>query len=145
MASLQLKATLEALPAIRAFVVGAAERSGLDRRAAYRLQLAVDEIATNIVVHGQADCGTAGSTIGVDAVSAGPQLTIIVEDDGPRFDPLTREAPSAEDLARPLDDRPMGGLGLFLAIRGVDEFRYERHGQINRNIFVVRVPAGPSA
>jgi hypothetical protein len=39
----------------------------------------------------------------------------------------------------------MGGLGLFLAIRGVDEFRYERHGQINRNIFVVRVPAGPSA
>jgi len=36
--------------------------------------------------------------------------------------------PEAEDLARPLEERRMGG-GIFLAIRGVDRFGYCREGQ----------------
>ena len=53
MDELRVTATLEVLSSIGAFVMKAAENAGLDRRAAYRLRLAVDEMATNIIVHGQ--------------------------------------------------------------------------------------------
>jgi anti-sigma regulatory factor (Ser/Thr protein kinase) len=143
-APLQVEATLAALPEIRAFVTRAAESAGLDRRAAYRLCLAVDEIATNIVIHGQPSAGGAVSVIGVDATVSGARLTVVVEDDGPAFDPLAREVPTADDLKRPVGDRPIGGLGVFLAIRGVDEFRYERDANANRNVFMIRLPSSVS-
>jgi serine/threonine-protein kinase RsbW len=34
-----------------------------------------------------------------------------------------------------MEQRPIGGLGVFLAIRGVDQFQYERVGDRNRSIF----------
>jgi anti-sigma regulatory factor (Ser/Thr protein kinase) len=140
MTTLRVDATLESLAAIRAFVVRESEAAGLDNRASYRLRLAVDEIVTNIVVHGRpADAG-AEATIGLDAVLADDRLTIVVEDRGPAFDPLTLETPEADDLKRPLEQRAIGGLGVFLAIRGVDEFRYERTSGANRNVFVVHRP-----
>jgi anti-sigma regulatory factor (Ser/Thr protein kinase) len=46
--------------------------------------------------------------------------------------------PTAEELAEPLEDREIGGLGIFLALKSVDEFRYERRGDINVNTFVMR-------
>ena len=47
----------------------------------------------------------------------------------------------ADQIDLPLADRPIGGLGVFLAMEGVDEFRYEYDGACNRNIFVMRSPA----
>ena len=137
-ASLRVGARLDALPEIRAFVGRFAEQAGLDQRAVYRLRLAVDEIATNIVIHGRPPDGNGDRSIGVDATITRESLTVVVEDEGPVFDPLGHEAPDADVLTRPIQDRPVGGLGVFLAIRGVDEFRYERRDGINRNVFVVR-------
>lgn len=137
--SLRVDATLDALAEIRAFVEKAAEAAGLNRRAAYRLRLAVDEIVTNIVMHGRPTDGDALSSIGVDALVADARLTIVVEDRGPAFDPMAHDTPDDEELKRPIDERQIGGLGVFLAIRGVDEFRYERSGNTNRNVFVVRL------
>ena len=53
MDGLTVGATLESLSAIGAFIRDAAAEAGLDSRAAYRLRLAVDEMATNIIVHGR--------------------------------------------------------------------------------------------
>ena len=53
MGELRVVATLEALGAIGAFVMDAAREAGRPARAANRLRLAVDELATNVVVHGQ--------------------------------------------------------------------------------------------
>jgi len=140
-ASLRVDARLEALSAIGAFVLKAAGDAELDARAAYRLRLAVDEIATNIVVHGRPAEHGGEATIEVDAVFDGERLTVALEDRGPAFDPLAHEVPDDTDLARPLDERPIGGLGVFLAIRGVDEFRYERTPTGNRNVFTVKRPS----
>ncbi|HUR36103.1 MAG TPA: ATP-binding protein [Vicinamibacterales bacterium] len=141
MASLRVDARLEALAEIGTFVLQAAGKAGLDHRTAYRLRLAVDEVATNIVVHGRPGEHGGEPTIDVEAVIDPEHLTIAIEDHGPAFDPLTRERPDASELARPLTERPFGGLGVFLAIRCVDQFRYERIGQANRNILVVERPA----
>jgi len=128
--------TLNSLSLIREYVTSAARSAGLDKKATYELCLAVDEIATNIIVHGYQEAGRSGM-LDIRADLDGRKLIVTVEDDGEPFDPRDSKMPDSDDLLRPLEDRPVGGLGLFLAIQGVDEFQYERVGGRNRNIFVV--------
>lgn len=134
-----MSASLDALSSIGAFVLSAAEKAGLDKRAAYRLRLAVDEIATNVVVHGRpAEKGYSPEMV-LTTEMDDRSLTVTLEDAGPAFNPLEREDP--DHIDNPMHERPIGGLGVFLAIRGVDQFRYERTGNANRNVFVVLRPA----
>jgi serine/threonine-protein kinase RsbW len=128
--------TLDSLGLIRAYVTSAAQSAGLDNKATYKLCLAVDEIATNIIVHGYQEAGRSG-VLDVRVAMDARTLTITIEDDGTPFDPRESDLPSSKDLSAPLEDRPIGGLGVFLAFDGVDEFRYERSGERNRNVFIV--------
>lgn len=132
------------------YVAWAAAAFGLDDAATYRLSLAVDEIATNIVLHGYEDAGLtgdlriwAGTEAGTDAEP--DKLSIYLEDTGAPFDP--RQAPQPPDLDRPLEERRDGGLGIFLALWGVDGFTYEREGDTNRCVFQMhrRTPAAGNA
>jgi anti-sigma regulatory factor (Ser/Thr protein kinase) len=141
MNELRVGASLEVLGSIGAFVLEAANQAGLDRRAAYRLRLAVDEIATNVIVHGKPLEHSGYDEISLAAEMDEHSLQITLEDCGPEFNPLEREVPD-DDLEKPLEHRPIGGLGVFLAVRGVDSFRYERAGDRNRSIFVVKRPQG---
>ncbi len=114
------------------YVTWAAAAFGLDEAATYRLSLAVDEIATNIVLHGYDDAGRSGD-LTIWAETGEDTLAICLEDTGNPFDP--RQAPQPPDLDRPLEERRDGGLGIFLALWGVDGFAYERHGETNRCVF----------
>jgi serine/threonine-protein kinase RsbW len=142
MDELRVTAKLEVLSSIGAFVLKAAENAGLDRRAAYRLRLAVDEMATNIVVHGNPLEHSGDDEIRLTAEVTDQSLTITLEDRGPEFNPLEHETPEGH-ISEPMEQRPIGGLGVFLAIRGVDSFLYERVNDRNRSTFIVhRRPAG---
>jgi serine/threonine-protein kinase RsbW len=130
---------LDSLASIRAFVDRAAEAAGLDRKAGYRLRLAVDEIATNIVTYGYRGAGRTGD-IRVEADADDEWLTVSLEDSGLLFDPTAVDEP--DNLEDPLEERPIGGLGIFLTVRGVDAFRYEQRDGRNVNVFAMRRPAG---
>lgn len=120
------------------YVTWAAAAFGLDEAAAYRLSLAVDEIATNIVLHGYEDAGLSGDlTIWAD--TSDDRLSIYLEDKGQPFDP--REAPRPADLDLPLEERKDGGLGIYLALWGVDGFRYEQATARNLSVFIMNRPA----
>jgi serine/threonine-protein kinase RsbW len=134
MEPLTVPGTLASLASIREYVRAAAAQSGLDSKRAYRLELAVDEIATNIVNHGYHEAGRAGNVV-VHAEIGADALTIVLEDTAVPFDPRVVTRPEQIDL--PLAERPIGGLGLFLAMENVDEFDYEYAAGCNRNIFVV--------
>jgi anti-sigma regulatory factor (Ser/Thr protein kinase) len=129
-------AELGSLSGIRAYVQSAAAAAGLDGKATYNLQLAVDEIATNVIAHGYQEAGLQGE-LSVEAESAAEALTVTLRDRGAPFDPRTRELPDEEDLAKPLEERREGGLGIFLAFAGVDRFDYRRDDDTNVNTFVV--------
>jgi serine/threonine-protein kinase RsbW len=129
-------ATLDSLGTIADYVMAAAASAGLDRRASYRLRLAVDEIATNIIVHGYANAGHQG-VLELRADIDDRTLTIAIDDTGVTYDP--RQAP-IPDINLPLDQRPIGGLGVYLAMRNVDEFVYEHLGDRNRTIFKMYLP-----
>lgn len=137
MESRSMPATLESLAEVRAFVKEAADRAGIDDSRTYQLQLAVDEIATNIILYGYKDAGE-GAVFSVGAETTGDSLVITLKDQAPPFDPRTMQMPEEEDLARPLEDRKIGGLGIYLAVQGVDRFDYRREDGSNLNIFEVR-------
>jgi anti-sigma regulatory factor (Ser/Thr protein kinase) len=138
---LSLPGKPENISQIMDFVTWLAAAAGLDEAAIYRLSLAVDEIATNIVVHGYGDSGRFGNlTIWADV---GERLKIYLEDTGEPFDP--RQAPQPQNLDQPLEERGDGGLGIYLALWGVDDFSYERVGDANRSIFVMERPGRPPA
>jgi serine/threonine-protein kinase RsbW len=129
-------ATLDSLGAIAEYVMAAAASAGLDKRASYRLRLAVDEIATNIIVYGHTKAGLQGA-LELRADIDDRTLTLAIEDTGIAYDP--RQAP-VPDINQPLEQRPIGGLGVYLAMRSVDEFLYEHVGDRNRTIFKMHLP-----
>ena len=105
----------------------------------YRARLdpkAVDEIATNIVTYGYERAGLSGD-ITVSGTVTEQAVTITVRDAAAAFDPRSHELPDEDDLAVPLDEREIGGLGIFLAVNGVDQFSYERDGDHNLTSFTM--------
>ncbi len=134
--TLVLPANLDSLGIIRKFALEAAAAAGMDENASYNLQLAVDEIATNVIVHGYQEANLTGE-IRVYKEQTDKRLRIIIEDTGVPFDPRTLELPDEKELSRPIEERSVGGLGIYLAFKGVDRFDYERVDNRNRNIFEV--------
>lgn len=135
MKPLTVSGTLDSLGLIREHVRIAAAEAGLDRKRAYRLELAVDEVASNIVNHGYVENGMSGN-IAICATLTPELLRIELEDTSPPFDPRVVERPEQIDL--PLAQRPIGGLGVFLVMQYVDEYGYEYVNGRNLNTFVMR-------
>ena len=127
----------DSLESIRQVVKEASRQVGLSKKATYNLMLAVDEIASNIIMHGYEEAGINGP-IDVLTEFADQQLIITLEDDAAPFDPLAREKPGDDFFNMPLEDRPIGGMGIHLTVNGVDEFKYELTNNRNRNIFIMK-------
>ena len=128
--------TLNSIAPIRAYVAEVARAAGLDAERTYNLCLAVDEIATNIVLHGYEEAGLEGD-IDFQTAQGGGHLTILLLDHGRAYDP--KEVPQP-DVTNPLSQKVIGGWGIFLARSGVDEFDYTLTGDGNVHRFVVRLP-----
>lgn len=136
MKPLNLPGNLKSLGEIGKYIMDVANEASLEKKSAYKLRLAVDEIATNIISHGYEESGLEGN-IKVHGNIENNQVVIILEDTGIPYDPTTKTLD--QDLNLSLEERPVGGLGVFLAIDGVDEFLYERDGNVNRNILIVKL------
>ena len=107
-----------------------AERFGADQGLAeddvMAVNLVLDELVANIIENGYDD--TAEHQIHVTLGLEGRELTILVEDDGRPFDPTAAPPP---DLDLPLEDRPVGGLGIHIVRTVMDSVQYERRGDRN--------------
>jgi len=132
--------TLDSLELVRSYVSEAARAAGLDSGRTYKLCLAVDEIATNIVVHGYEEVGLEGDIL-VEASQENGQLIIRLLDHGRTYDPDQVPQP---DLENPLKQQT-GGWGVFLGKIGVDQFDYTPTDSGNVHRFVVRLPEGIAA
>jgi serine/threonine-protein kinase RsbW len=133
MQELSIPSELKFLEDVSEFVLKAAQAANLGEDATYKLRLAVDEIATNIILHGYHEAGENGQLV-LEARLDEQSLTIRLEDTARPYDPRLAHLP---DTAAPLEQRKVGGLGVHFALNAVDRFHYERVGDCNRNIFVM--------
>lgn len=125
----------ESLQALRDFVVAASNEAGLEKQKMSRLRLAVDEIATNIILYGYRDAGLTGD-VTIESELKPEVLRVSLFDNAIAFDPTQHDAP--DNLEDALIDREIGGLGIYLVIQNIDEFRYERVGDSNCNHFIMK-------
>jgi len=120
MRSVRFAAKFEYLDEIRDFVGAIARDGGFGEKDVYNIQLATDEAASNIIEHAYE-----GVSDGVLDLSCGMEkelIRIILIDYGMPFDPAAIPMP---DLKADLSDRKIGGLGIFLMRKLMDEVHYE--------------------
>lgn len=134
MGSLSVPGSLDSLGPLRDCVRTAASSAGLDRTAVYRLVLAVDEVATNIVTHGYDEAGLVGAIVIWCEVDP-DVFRVCIEDTGAPYDPSRYHA---VDVDQPLENRKEGGLGVFLAMHGVDDLQYGNAGGRNLHKLIVQ-------
>lgn len=113
-------ARFDSLAAIGEFVTRAADAAGLDARAVYAVQLAVDEACSNIIEHAYG--GEGRGDIECTYIINSHGLTVILRDYGCPFDPTSVPEP---DLCASLEDRQAGGLGLYCIRQLMDQVCFE--------------------
>jgi serine/threonine-protein kinase RsbW len=138
MKSLRLPATLENLDRVRTFVLDEAGTLGFPREMLFRIDLVLEELATNVVLYAYPD-KPGDMEIRCDVVD-GSTLYVELRDSGIAFDPLTRQGP---DIEQGCNERGIGGLGIYLARRMVDGIGYRREN--HTNILTVRFKLGQSS
>ena len=93
----------------------------------YLANLAIEELVTNCIKYGYDD--SAEHIIEIELKLSEAQLEIIVTDDGHPFNPLHLPEP---DTSLPLEERPIGGLGIHLLRKMSDAMDYTRTEGRNR-------------
>jgi anti-sigma regulatory factor (Ser/Thr protein kinase) len=120
------------IPNILRFVSELAKAAGIHPKRVAHLELAVEEAVMNIASYAY-PIPPGDVTVRVEWI--GDRLVTSLIDDGVPFDPLKVDAP---DLHAGAEERPVGGLGIFLLRRIMDEVHYERHDGHNVLMLVIR-------
>ena len=138
--SLALTNNVSEVDRLSRFVKAFTERIGLDKALASNLRLAIEEAVVNVMnyAYPKETTGTieleADIMVSSSADGAGQQhLCVKIIDSGVAFDPT--EAAEA-DTTLSAEDRPIGGLGIFLVRELMDSINYERED--GRNILTMK-------
>jgi serine/threonine-protein kinase RsbW len=123
--------TLESIDTAETAVIDLARRAGFTRATGIRIGLAVREVFTNAVVHG--NCYNASKKVLLELHWAPSQITVVVSDEGNGFDP-----DRVPDPGGPEGLRRRSGRGLLLARTLVDEFRIRPADRCGTRITLVK-------
>lgn len=128
---LRIDNRLPELDRLREEVEGFLARSGVSGRESFHIQLALDELVTNVINYAYEAQG--GHAIDLTLEHAPGHVDMVLEDAGRPFNPLLSPEP---DVCAAPERRKVGGLGIHFVRRTMDELRYERLG--GRNILHIR-------
>ena len=120
----------EEIPRVSQELEGIMSRAGFSGKQILDMQLAVEEAFINIIRHGYH--GAYGTILIAMDFEEG-SLKVKIEDDAPLFDPTRFQEP---DFSAPLEERPVGGLGIHLIRSLSDEMRYEYENGKNRLMLI---------
>ena len=124
--SLRVRTDRSEIGHITAEIESLAEREEWAPDLSFKVNLALEELVINIM-----DYGFDGGDHEIDIllISEDHKLTIEIVDSGKAFDPL-QDAP-VPDVSAPLEERPIGGLGVYLVRTMMDDMQYRREGERN--------------
>jgi serine/threonine-protein kinase RsbW len=124
--SLTIDSDIEEIPRVSDLLEDTLKNHGFPDEDILDTQLAVEEVVTNVIMHGY---GETGGEILISCL-AGPDTAVIrIEDRAAPFDPLSLPEP---DIDADILERQIGGLGIFLTRQVMDDVRY--HFEDGKNI-----------
>jgi serine/threonine-protein kinase RsbW len=133
---LEIEGKLENLSVIGDFIADSMRNFGLDAQKIFDVQMAVDEACTNIINYGYT------AEVGMITISCrrrDEDVMVVIKDTGKPFDPTSVPLP---DLDANLEERKIGGLGVYFMKTLVDEVTYEfRDGRNVLTMMVVKASA----
>ena len=129
---LKIEAVLDNLDEVLAFVDQRLEENDCPMKVQTQIDIAVEEIFVNIASYAYSP-EKGNAEIGVEVSYDPLEVTIRFADSGIPYDPLAKEDP---DITLPAEERPIGGLGIYMVKKSMDNVEYEhKDGQ---NIFIIR-------
>lgn len=132
MIELQVAALTENLGQVLEFVEARLEELDCPMKIQAQIDIAVEEIYVNIA-HYAYQSGSGQATICVDTEEDSGLVVIHFIDSGIPFNPLEKEDP---DVKLPVEERNIGGLGIYMVKKSMDEVAYEyKDGQ---NVFTIK-------
>lgn len=133
--SLILPNDIETIPQLNEFIDAVAEEVAFDMSLAMSLNLAIEEAVVNVMEYAYPD-GEKGN-VEIEVTVDEGWLTFIISDSGIAFDPTTKED---ADTTLSAEERPIGGLGIFLVKKLMDTIEYQRTD--GKNVLTLRKNIG---
>lgn len=99
----------------------------------YALNLCLDEVLTNIISYGRKN-KSQNCHIEIDLSVSNNRVIAIVRDTGIPFNPI-QNSPSSPNLRLPIEDRSVGGLGVYFLEQYMDKVEYKR--EHNQNVLTL--------
>lgn len=124
--SLTLRNDIRQISRLADFVTGIAGEAGADQATAMSLNLALEEAVSNVILYAYPE-GTEG-TLDVEAAVWEDRIDFRITDSGRPFDPTRSDGP---DLTLGAEERPIGGLGIYLVKKIMDQVSYARENGKN--------------
>lgn len=121
MKELDIEALVDNLDKVMEFVDAELEDANCPMKIQMQIDLAVEEIFVNIANYAY-DPETGPATVRVEVDPDGSAVRITFIDHGVPYDPLSKSDP---DITQAADERQIGGLGIFLVKKTMDDIRYE--------------------
>ena len=125
-ATLILKNDLSELERVMSFVADLCVRNSIPPETEYDLNLALDEMITNVIQHAYPVSGEHHFTLQITV--SNEEFVARIEDDGVEFNPTEHPTP---DLNAPLEERKVGGLGIYLVRQIMTSVEYQRVARKN--------------
>ena len=116
---------------------GFAEEHALPEAVRRSLNIALDELLANALSHGR--MGLDPCSVKVEVELDEERVTVVLTDDGTPFDPFEQDAP---DTTLSVEERPIGGLGIHLVGRLMDQVSYQRRDDHNVVVLVKQLVNG---
>ncbi len=135
MKELTIDATVENIEAVTAFVDEQLEALGCSMKAQMQIDIAIDELFSNIA-HYAYNPEVGPATVRVEVTQDPLAVVVTFIDNGKQYDPLAKEDP---DVTLSAEERDIGGLGIYIVKKSMDDISYEyKDGQnilrIKKNI-----------
>lgn len=132
MKEIKLEAVVGNIPQATAFVSEELDKIGCPMKARAQIDIAIDELFGNIA-HYAYPGGTGDAVVRFEFDAPSRTAAVTFMDSGVPYDPLKKEDP---DVTLPAEQRKIGGLGIFLVKKTMDEMRYERRD--GRNVLTIK-------
>ena len=121
MKSITVEAKIENVDKVTEFVNEVLEEKECPLKVQMQLDVAIDEIFGNIAYYAYGK-GSGNATIQIEMEDNPPKITLTFIDQGIPYNPLESKDP---DITLAIEDREIGGLGIFLVKKTMDELSYE--------------------